>query len=98
MNWLFWAAERLWSHYYQNEAKARALRSFRGALAGAGLTLLGFLLGFCSLGLLLLSSFFFFLDQARCSLAALGTALLCSALTLTVWFFGNRFFHRSLKV
>ena len=28
MNWLFWAAERLWT-YYQDEKKARAIQNLR---------------------------------------------------------------------
>ena len=98
MNWMLWAADRLWSYYFQHEQKARAMQSLRHTLAGVGLTLLSFLFGFCALGLLLMSSFFFFLNQTRFSLASLWTALICSALTFGVWFAGSRFFNRSLKV
>ena len=95
MNWLILAA-RLWAEYYNYEKRAREMRNLRHIVMGAGLALLSFLLGFCSLGLLLLCSFFFFLDKPRFSLAALWTALICSALTLAVGYFGSRFFRRSL--
>ncbi len=98
MNWLFWAADHLWTYYYQHEKRARAMESLRHTVVGVGLTLISFLFGFCAIGLLLLSSFFFFVEQSKFSLAALWTALICSALTVATCFIGNRFFHRSLKV
>ena len=94
MNWLILAA-RLWAEYYNYEKKARELRQLKCTVMGAGLSLISFLLGFCSLGLFLLSSFLFFLEKPRFSLAALWTALLCSALTLVVGYFGNRVFSCS---
>ncbi len=98
MNWLVWAAGHLWTYYYDDEKKARAMQSLRHTVSGVGLTLLGFLFGFCAFSLLLLSTFFFFLEQPKSSLAALWTALICSALTLAVWLIGSRFYRRSLKV
>ena len=98
MNWLLWGANRLWSYYFQHEEKARAMRGLRHIVSGMGLTVLSFLFGFCALGLFLLSSFCYFLDQTKFSFAALWTALIASALTLAVWLVGNRVFQRSLKV
>lgn len=95
MNWLFWAADRLWSYYYQ-EKKTLAMHDIRHTVAGVGLILLEFLLGSCTLGLLLLSSFFLFMGQGRFSLAVLWTALICSALTFAVWLFDRLFFNRPL--
>jgi hypothetical protein len=97
MNWLVWAA-RLWADYYNYEKKARAMRDLKQTVVGVGLALLGFLLGFSTLGLLLLSSFFFFAERTQFSLAALWTALICLALTLVVGFIGVRFFRRSSEV
>ncbi len=91
MNWLFFAAINLWECYYhQDEKKARERRNLRHMITGAILTLFSFMLGSCALSLLLLSSFFFFLEQPKFSFAALWTALICSAITMVFWFFGNR--------
>ena len=97
MNWLFWAADHLWTYYYQHQKQARAMQSLKHALTGAGLAVLSFLFGFSTLALLLLSSFCFFAEQPKFSLAALWTALICSALTLAIWLLGSRFFDRSVK-
>ncbi|OGR84194.1 MAG: hypothetical protein A2901_05820 [Elusimicrobia bacterium RIFCSPLOWO2_01_FULL_54_10] len=97
MHWMVWAASHLWT-YYEDKRKARVLWNLRHTVAGVGFTLLSFAIGFCALGLLLLSSFFFFLEQSRFSLAALWTALICSAFALAAGYFGFRFFNRSVKV
>ena len=73
------------------------MRDLRRTVAGVGLTLFGFMLGLCSLGFFLMSSFFFFMDQTKFSLAALWTALICSALTLSVLLLGSRFYRCSSK-
>ncbi len=97
MNWLFWAAEQLWSHY-QLEKKARTIEDVKRTAAGAGITLLGFLFGFCALNLLLLSSFFFLLEQPKYSLAVLWIGFVYSAVTFAIWFLGSRYLRRTLKV